>query len=72
MTDSEREALLPLMLSVDAAGKKHGSLRAAARVLGVDVGYLSRLRSGKKSDPSDGLLRRLGIRREVRFSWRKP
>lgn len=40
----------------------HGSLRAAARVLRVDPGYLSRLRSGGKTMPGKTLLRRLGVR----------
>ncbi len=70
MTDNERDRLLPLMRSVDAVANRYGSLRAAARVLGVDVGYLSRMRSGKKSNPSKTLMHRLGIRREIRFYWK--
>ena len=42
--------------------EQHGSLRAAARVLEVDAGYLSRLASGEKSDPGETLLRRMGLR----------
>ena len=41
---------------------QHGSLRAAALVLGVDAGYLSRLHSGEKKAPGKLLLRRLGLR----------
>jgi len=47
--------------------KQHGSLRAAARVLGVDAGYLSRLASGEKVDPGILLLRRMGLRRIVTY-----
>jgi hypothetical protein len=41
---------------------QHGSLRAAARVLDIDPGYLSRLLHGEKTDPGDLLLRRMGLR----------
>lgn len=41
---------------------QHGSLRAAASVLQVDVGYLSRLASGEKKTPGAILLRRMGLR----------
>lgn len=46
---------------------QHGSLRAAARVLEVSPGYLSRLQSGEKDDPGETLLRRLKLRRVVRY-----
>lgn len=45
----------------------HGSLRAAARVLMIDAGYLSRLASGEKDNPDDLLLRRMGLRRVVSY-----
>jgi AraC-like DNA-binding protein len=48
--------------------ERHGSLRAAARVLGVSAPYLCRLFKGEKREGSDALLRKLGIRREVTFS----
>lgn len=47
--------------------EQHGSLRAAARVLMVDPGYLSRLASGEKDDPGDDLLRRMKLRRVVAY-----
>ncbi len=50
---------------IDALTERHGSLRAAARVLKVDAGYLSRLRDGLKTNPSDRLLKKLGIKRVV-------
>jgi hypothetical protein len=45
----------------------HGSLRAAARVLQVDHGYLWRLMRGDKDNPDHTLLRKLGIRKIVTF-----
>lgn len=47
----------------------HGSLRAVGRVLRVDAGYLSRLYHGKKSAPSESLLRRMGLRKIVRIRY---
>lgn len=49
----------------------HGSLRAAARVLRVDPGYLSRLRNGIKSRPSKTLLRRMKLREVITYE-RQP
>lgn len=46
---------------------QHGSLRAAGRALGVSPGYLLRLRNGEKTEPSARLLRKLGLRRVVRY-----
>lgn len=51
---------------------KHGSLRAAAAVLEVDVAYLSRLASGEKDNPQAWLLRRMGLRQVVTYERRKP
>ncbi|ABE45665.1 hypothetical protein Bpro_3766 [Polaromonas sp. JS666] len=48
--------------------ERHGSLRAAARVLECDPGYLSRLQSGEKNDPGDPLLRRMGLRQIVTYA----
>lgn len=46
---------------------RHGSLRAAARVLEISPAYLSRLFSGEKKDPSDAMLRKLRLRRVVTY-----
>jgi len=46
---------------------KHGSLRTVARVLDIDHGYLSRLRSGDKDEPSDEVLRKLGLVKHVEY-----
>ena len=45
--------------------EKHGSYRAAARVLGITHEYLHRLEAGDKTNPSDETLRKLGLRRII-------
>lgn len=49
--------------------KKHGSLRAASRVLLIDAGYLSRLRDGEKNNPSKSVLRKLRLKRVVNVRY---
>lgn len=56
--------------AVDVLAKRHGSLRAAARVLNLTPAYLCRLRQGVKTEPSETVLRKLGLRRVVRYEWR--
>jgi len=50
---------------IDTLAKYHGSLRAAARVLNLTPAYLCRLRSGVKTSPSDRVLSKLGLRRDI-------
>jgi hypothetical protein len=52
--------------------EQHGGLRAAARVLGYDPGYLSRLADGTKSEPGKTLLRRMGLRKIVTYERVTP
>lgn len=47
--------------------RKHGGLRAAARAVGIDAGYLMRLRDGEKTHPSNTTLEKLGLRKEVTY-----
>lgn len=47
--------------------EKHGGLRAAARVLGINYAYLWRLKSGEKVNPNAKILRKLGLRRQVSY-----
>ena len=47
--------------------EQHGSLRAAARSLDFDPGYLARLQSGEKCSPSPALLERLGLRQVITY-----
>ena len=44
---------------------ENGGLRAAARATGIDCGYLQRLKSGEKTNPSDDVLEKLGLQKEV-------
>lgn len=46
---------------------QHGGLRAAARAIQVEVGYLSRLGSGEKVNPLKDTLRKMGLRRVVTY-----
>lgn len=43
------------------------SLREMAGHLGIDHTYLHRLRTGEKTEPSDEVLRKLGLRRVVYY-----
>lgn len=45
-----------------------GSLRKMADALDMDAGYLSRLRSGEKIEPSAEVLSKLGLRKTVTYS----
>jgi transcriptional regulator with XRE-family HTH domain len=43
------------------------TLREMAAHLGIDHTYLHRLRTGEKTEPSDEVLRKLGLRRVVTY-----
>lgn len=51
---------------------QHGSLRAVARVIQIDPGYLSRLKAGEKFRPSKLYLTRLGVRAVLTYERLKP
>lgn len=62
----------PFFVVAEAVRQKvqqHGGLRPAGRALGIDAAYLKRLRDGEKRDPSDDVLKALGVRREVSYHW---
>ena len=44
---------------------KHGSFRKAGEALNIDHSYLSYLLHGIKDNPSDDVLKKLGLRRRV-------
>lgn len=44
---------------------EHGSLRAVSQEIGIDVGYLSRLYVGTKSNPSNDTCKRLGLKKRM-------
>ena len=46
---------------------EHGTLRAAAKAVSVEVSYLSRLEHGEKTNPSEAVLERLGLVRVVTY-----
>lgn len=56
---------------IQELAKRHGTLRAVARVLEIDAGYLSRLQDGLKTEPSEAVLRKLGLRRVVTYVDRR-
>lgn len=58
---------LPIAMSIEVAEEEHGSLRAAAKALGIDAGYLSRLKSGEKINPGDDVLAALGLERVTMY-----
>lgn len=47
--------------------KQHGGLRKAALAVGINAPYLCRLRYGKRSNPSDQVLKKLGMERRVTY-----
>ena len=57
--------LVDLETAVKKLVQAHGGVRSAARALGLDCGYLSRLQSGQKSNPTPEVLRKLGLKRVV-------
>lgn len=59
-----------LTKTVEAVIEKHGGVRATAKAIGVDAGYLTRLRDGEKTNPSDIVLRKLGLREVKLYVWR--
>jgi hypothetical protein len=54
-------------IAVLKAEKKHGSLRAAGDALEIDPAYLLRLKTGAKDNPGDEVLRKLGLKRTVKY-----
>ena len=60
--------MVTLKERIDELCKKHGgSLRKAAKAVDVDFGYLSGLRSGEKNNPSEKILSKLGLKKEVYY-----
>jgi hypothetical protein len=53
---------------IDALAARHGSIRAAARVLDIDHTHLWRIRKGEKV-PSQALARKLGLRKTVHIVY---
>ena len=51
--------------------RHYDSLRHASRALGIGHVYLHRLATGAKTNPSDEALRKLGIERTVRITYKE-
>lgn len=62
---------MTLAQRIEELAAQHGSLRSAARALMVDAGYLQRMVTGEKDNPSDLLLSRMGLRRVVSYEQMK-
>lgn len=58
---------ITLAQRIDEFAAIYGSMRRVAEELGIDVGYLSRLRAGEKASPSAAMLQRLGLYRVVTY-----
>lgn len=69
MTDTIKisRELRPLIDRVCELEQQHGGIRAAAKAIGIDPGYLSRLKDGYKTNPSDEVLSLLGLERSVLY-----
>ena len=59
-----------LVQRIDALIAQHGGIRPAARALRIDASYLAKMRSGEKNNPSDATLRKLGLRKLIRYEDR--
>lgn len=53
---------------IDGLAAKHGSIRAAARVLDIDHTHLWRIRKGEKV-PSQFMARKLGVRKNISITY---
>lgn len=49
---------------------RHGSLRNVGKILSIDHAYLKRLRDGDKVNPSETVLKKLGLKRIVTYRLR--
>lgn len=56
-----------LCARVEAVCKHFGGVRPAGRALRINYAYLSRLRTGEKSNPTAATLRKLGLRKIVTY-----
>jgi len=54
--------------AVEALVKHYGSYRAVEEAIGVNYAYLSRLRTGKRTNPSDDVLKKIGLVKSVTYS----
>ena len=60
---------MKLSYCVNKLINRHGGLRICARAHDVDAAYLSRLWTGKKTNPSPVILKKLGIHKSVEYHF---
>ena len=60
-------AMITIKERIDALCLEYGSLRNTSKIIDVDFGYLSGLRSGTKTNPSDNTLEKLGLKKVVTY-----
>jgi hypothetical protein len=65
-------AMSVLTDTVDAAVKQHGSVRKAARALGINDTVLQLLRTGVRKGASAATLKKLGLRRKDQYESVRP
>lgn len=63
---------MDIKTAVKAIVTKHGGVRPAARAIGINYAYLSRLQTGEKANPTPAVLRKLGLRKVVSYETIKP
>lgn len=56
---------------IKALVKQHGSYRKAEAETGINCSYLCRLAGGERVEPTDDVLRALGLERVVTYRKRK-
>lgn len=67
MAEIDQQSQQRLADAIELRVQIWGSLREASAQIEIDFAYLSRLKSGKKTNPSDEVLRKLGLRRVVSY-----
>lgn len=48
---------------------EHGGLRSAGKSIGIDPGYLSRLKSGDACSPSDAICEKMGLIKVIKVEY---
>lgn len=62
-----KSTMTDITTAIESLVQKHGGLRGASRAVGIDIAYLWRLKAGEKTNPSDEVLGKLGLTRQIRY-----
>lgn len=62
---AQMERAITLQSRIVDLSEKYGSRRKLGNAIGVDHAYLKRLEDGEKENPSDEVLDKLGLRKQV-------